>query len=314
MANYSENEKKTLRDTLERLIKSSGISGNKYAERLKVSNGTITNILNYWNVDGKVGDQTWTILEKHISQVGKCDGVATENYKRVFAACESAYFNKSAEPIIGNGGFGKTYALNKFKIAFERETAGKTKVHYLDASMSPKPKRLISALMEELGCWKAGKMATQLLEIKKHFNENDCLVIIDEVSALESKDVTVLKDILTAARGVVGVVLSGTPYFLENVLRGKAANRHLFSELEDRFFSIPTILTAPTDNEAEAIFKLHNLSAEQIDIVMGRLKNEAAKRFCWTNKPTYRGIVNCIQMIKDLERDPIFKFDGVMAI
>lgn len=314
MANYSDNEKKILRDSLERLIKSSGISANKYAERLKVSNGTITNILNYWNVEGKVGDSVWTILKKHIGEVGQCDGVPTENYKRVFATCESAYFNKSAEVIIGKGGYGKTYALNKFKIAFERQTAGKTKVHYLDASMSPKPKRLISALMEELGCWRAGKMTSQLIEIKRYFRENDCLVIIDEVSALESKDVTVLKDILTAARGLVGVVLSGTPYFMDNVLRGKATNRHLFSELEDRFFFIPTALDAPTNDDAKKIFELYGLSDGDVKIVMGEIKDPAAKRFCWTNKPTYRGIINCVQMIKDLERKPMFNFDGVTTV
>ncbi|MGL5683608.1 MAG: AAA family ATPase [Marinifilaceae bacterium] len=312
MATLTDNEKKTLRDALERLIESSGISRNKYAERLKVSGGTITNILQYWNVEGKVGAGVWETVKKHIDSIGVVDGVPTDNFKSVFAACESAYFNKSAQVIIGKGGYGKSYALSKFKKALEKKSAGKISVHYIDASLSPKPKKLIATIMETLGCYKAGKMSTQLLDIANYFKSHDCLLVIDEVSALESKDVTVLKDILTAARGYCGVVLAGTPYFMDNVLRGKARNRHLFSELEDRFFSLPTVLTAPTAKDAEAIFKLYGLNDTQIDIALGRVTD--GERYSWMNKPTYRGIMNCVQMMRDMDRAPMFDFTGVGAI
>lgn len=315
MANYTNKEKKELRDNLERLIKTSGISSNKYAaERLGVSGGTITNILNYWNTDGKVGDSVWTIVEKHVNQIGKCDGIATKNYKRVFDACDSAFYNKSAELVIGNGGYGKTYSLAKFKIAFERKMAGKVKVYHFNSAVAPKPKKFIAALMKELGCWQAGQMSAQLLELRRHFKENNCLLLIDEASALKGKDAVVIKDILDAAKDLTGVVVAGTPYFLENILAGKAANRHLFSELEDRFFSIPAILEAPTQAEAEAIFKLNGLSSEQIDIVSGRTKKAELKRFSWLSKPTFRGIDNCIQMILDINRKPTFEFAALQAV
>ena len=311
---YINSEKKQLHDALKKIIKASGLTQNMYARRLGISEATMTNIIKYWNVSEKISVEMWTMIKKHIQEHGTIEGVATANYKKIFKTCEAAYVNKSAEVIIGEGGYGKSFALKKFAFVFERETKGKIRVFYVDASLSPTPLKLLAAIMDEFGCLRDSRKSSRLVQIQNYFQNNDCLLIIDEVSALKSSDVTVLKDILTAARDLAGVVLAGTPYFMRNVSHGKAMDRHLFSELEDRFFSIPVVLEKPKDDDAEAIFKLHDLTSEQIDIVMGRVGDNDTRRFCWKNKPTYRGIANCVQMIKDLDRVPILNLSDLQSI
>jgi len=108
----------------------------------------------------------------------------------------------------------------------------------------------------------------------------------------------VIKDVMTALRGVCGIVFAGTPYFMENLNKGADRNKHLFSETRDRLFNLTFQLAAPTADEAEEVFKANGLSGESLNIVMGKSKSKEMKAFAWFNKPTFRGISDSIAAIR----------------
>ncbi len=293
---FSKEQKEKLVNQLVQIIEHSGLSRNKFAtDRLGFkSPSKLSHLINNWNKDGLVGDDTWKVVHTYIQSRQGYRGVATSNLQKVWDVCERAYALKTPIVVAGDGGFGKTYALTRYKEKVEAER--RFKVYYFDASTTKTRKQFVTGLMKALGCHKAGTMSAQIPIIREHLRKQDALVIVDEVSSIEGRNVTILKDIMTAAKDVAGLVLAGTPYFVDNINKGASRDKHLFSETKDRLFMIPERLAAPTESEAEAIFKANGLTGEALDIVMGRVPDMI--KYSWTVKPTFRGIADCITLIR----------------
>ena len=282
-------QKQELKNWLKGQIEQSSLSQNNYGkETFGWTAGTTSNVLTKWDVDGKVSDKTWQQLQNYKSTLLGYQGVETDNYKGVHKICKMARSVKSAMLIEGEGGYGKSFALKKFK-----ELNPKIKVYYVDISLTGNTsKRVVSEIMKLTGDYKAGTIQKQLIEIRKRLSRENALVILDEVSSLQGYHVTVLKDIMTALDEVCGIVLSGTHYFMKNLNRGANRNRHLYNETRDRIFMHEKILTAPTDAEALLIFQANGLNDEQIKTVTGEGK------YTWEHKRTYRGIRDAIRLVK----------------
>lgn len=308
----NDQQKEEMVIELKRLIAESGLSNNKFAtDRLGFKSASkLSHLLNNWQKNGLVGDDTWNTVHRYIDSRRAYRGIATGNLQKVWDVCERAYALKTPIVVAGDGGFGKTYAITRFKEKVEAER--RFKVYYYDASTARTRKQLISGLMQSLGCHKAGTMSTQMMIIREYLRKQDCLVIIDEVSAIEGKNVTILKDVMTAAKDLVGIVLAGTSYFVDNLNKGASRDKHLFSETKDRLFMIPERLSAPTEVEAEAIFKANGLTGEALNIVMGRVPSLI--KYSWTVKPTFRGISDCITMIRMADSDKSVKLEPLQVL
>lgn len=302
MKEFSIEQKQALRDAIVAMQEASGLSGNDFAKkRLGFTSGSkFSHIRNNWDKPGLVGNDTWEVVEKVLNQKQRYQGVPTANLRKVFEACELAYNLKKFVPVIGNGGYGKTFALTNYKEMVEAQK--RFKVVYYEAQKGT-PKQFIAGLMEAFGCYRAGTMAAQIDEMRQFAMRQDMVVLIDEVSKLEGHHVTVVKDVMTALNGVCGIVLAGTPYFMKNLTRGAHRDRHLFSETKDRLFYITFSLEPPTEVEAEQIFQANGISDKQtLDILLNRIgdraKKEALRCRSWLAKPTFRGIADCIDTIK----------------
>ena len=301
MKEFTNEQKKALRDTIIAMQEASGLSGNEFAtKRLGFTNGSkFSHIKNNWDKPGMVGQDTWEAIEKYIEKSNSYRGVATDNLKKVFEACNIAYNLKKFVPVIGNGGYGKSFALGKYREMIEAER--RFKVVYFEATKGTN-KQFISGLMEAMGCYEHGTMAAQIDVIRAYATKQDMLVIIDEVSKLEGHNVTVLKDVMTALLDVCGIVMAGTPYFMKNLIRGTHRERHLFSETKDRLFYITYQLSAPTEQEAEEIFKANGITdKETLNILLNRVdekKRQALRSRSWLAKQTFRGIKDCIDLIR----------------
>lgn len=293
---YTKEQKKQLRNELLEEKEASGLSSNKFAvERLGFSNGSkLSHVVNKWDQEGFVGDDTWQLIEKYLQNKRGYKVIATSNLMKVWSVCERAYSFKKTMVVSGEGGYGKSEALVRFKEDIERKNL--YRVYYFDASMVKTRKQFIVGLMNVLNCHKHGTLSYQIPIIRETVKKQDCLLIIDEVSSLEGKNVTILKDIMTATKDLCGMVLAGTPYFVNNINKGASKDKHLFSETKDRIFMLPEKLNAPTEKEAEAIFKANGIYGEALNIVMGRVPELIKKSY--KAKPTYRGIADCITMIK----------------
>lgn len=293
---YTKEQRKSLTTQLLEEIKASGLSNNKFAvERLKFSNGSkLSHVINKGDTPGMVGEETWRTIEKYLQSKRDYKMIATKNLIKVFDVCERAYKYRNTMVVVGEGGYGKTAALTKFKE--DAEAKERFRVYYFDASMVSTRKQFIVQFMTLLGCFKTGTITRQISLIREAVSKQDCLIIIDEVSAFAGNKVTVLKDVMTAIKGACGMVLAGTPYFIDNINKGASRDKHLFSETKDRMFLIPEILERPTDKEAKAIFEANGIHGEALDIVMG--KNPDFIKKSYKAKQTYRGVSDCVTMIK----------------
>ncbi len=297
---YSTDKKKEMRDRIVALQEASGLSGNEFAvKRLGFSNGSkFSHVRNNWNKPGMVGQETWEIIDKYIQMAESYKGVPTRNLKKVWETCERAYALKKPMAVIGEGGLGKTFALEKYKEYIESQR--RFRVVYFDASQVKTNKQFVAGLMMALDCYKPGTMSAQIIEMREYAKKQDMLVCVDEVSSMKGPNVTIIKDIMTAFRDICGIVFAGSPYFINNLNKGAIRDSHLFSETRDRLFMLPERLERPTAEEAEAIFRANGITTEEdLDIVLGR-----EKRFwshSWLAKRTFRGIRDCIDTLKMAE-------------
>lgn len=303
MSNYTDKQKKKLRDRIIATQEASGLSANRFAtERLKFSSGSkFSHIRTSWNKQGMVGNDTWEIVEKYLTAIEEYKGVPTENLKKVWKSCERAYSLKKAIAVVGEGGLGKTFALEAYKRHIEAQQ--RFRVVYFDISMVRTHKQFTVELMKNLDCYKAGTISNQIGIMREYVRKQDILILLDEVSSLQGHNVTIIKDIMTAFKDLCGVVLAGTPYFYNNLTRGASRDRHLFSETKDRIFMLPERLNKPTTEEAEAVFIANGVTGEALTIVMGR--NKKLLSHSWIGKQTYRGIRDCIDMLRMAQMDEI---------
>lgn len=313
MKEFSIEQKQALRDQIIAMFEASGLSANEFAtKRLNFTNGSkFSHIRNSWDKTGMVGQDTWEAIEKYIEASSNYKIVATANLKKVFEACEMAYNLKKFIPIIGNGGYGKTIGLEKYKEYVERNK--RFKVVYFEATKGTQ-KQFITGLMEAMGCYEHGTIAAQIEVMRKFAMKQNMLVEIDEVSKLEGASVTVLKDVMTAFLDVCGIVMAGTPYFFKNLLRGSNRDRHLFSETKDRLFYINFTLNAPTEEEAEEIFKVNGITdRETLNILLNKIsdpkKRQALKSRSWLAKQSFRGVRDCIDMIRSTDINTKFDYN-----
>lgn len=302
MKEFSTEQKQALRDRIIALHEASGLSGNEFAtKRLGFTNGSkFSHVRNNWDKPGMVGQDTWEAIEKYIDGSERYKGVATDNLKKVWETCERAYALKKPMAVVGEGGLGKTFALESYKRHIEAER--RFKVVYFDASMIRTNKQLIAGLMTALDCYKVGTISSQLAEMRIQIRKQDVLICLDEVSSLEGHNVTIIKDVMTAFKDLCGIVFAGTPYFVNNLNRGASRDRHLFSETRDRLFMLPEVLAKPTAEDAEAIFRANGITDKAtLDIVMGRSDKKALVSRSWLVKKTFRGIKDCIDMVRMAE-------------
>lgn len=278
------------------IISNSGLSGNRFAvEVLGFKNESSLPTLR----DGRAGNEAWEIVEKYLDSRHKYKWVVTNNLETVWDAAERAYQSKEFVMLIGNGGYGKSYAIEKYIEKVYREKSGRD-VRLVDASKARTRKQFVALVMEVLGCYEPGVMAKQLGIIQNKLAGKKTLLVIDEASALDGHKVTILKDLMTTLRDVCGILIMGTPYLKNNIISKSKASAHLFSELEDRIFMLPEQLQPPTDEEAEVIFRANGLTGDGLDIAMGTHKDKELKKYSWKNKMTYRGIRQTLSLIKDM--------------
>ncbi len=307
--NYSLEKKKQLRNKIIALQEASGLSGNNFAtQRLGFSNGSkLSHVRNNWDKSGMVGDDTWEVIEKYIDANEGYHGVATDNLKKVWQTCERAYALKKPMAVIGEGGMGKTFAVEKYKQHVEAQK--RFQVIIFDASETKTTKQFIVGLLEALDIYKPGTIAAQLRMLREHVIKKNMLLITDEVSSLKNHHVVIIKDVMTALKDKCGIVFTGTPYFINNLNKGAIKDRHLFSETRDRLFMLPEQLEKPTEEDALAIFNANGITApEVLEIVMGR-KPEFRKH-SWLAKQSYRGIRDCIDMV-NMAEVPEIDFDNI---
>ena len=290
---YTLKQKLDVKQEIERLHKQSGLSAAAFSERVGFTNPSVLSQL--YNRPDLIGEKAMETALKYIARKQKYVGVVTDNYNKCFTTLESAYQLKNLGVIIGNGGYGKSFAIERYRD--EKEKGGKVHVYTVNLEGVHTQKSCVRTIIEAVGIpTRERATVKQLIALLKDFlTARDCMLVLDEASALKGDKATVFKDIITALQGVCGLVLAGTPYLVENITKHALKGAHLFSELADRLPLVITILAEPTDEDAEAVFRANGCDDAQVEALMGRAGKEY-KWMHWRNKPTYRGIYDCVSL------------------
>lgn len=291
---YTREEKMQVRDALARLHRQSGLSAGAFAQRVGFTNPSILSQFN--TAIDLIGEKA---METALAYIKKHEyvGVVTDNYAKVFRAMEAAYRLKNVQVIIGEGGYGKSFAIERYRDEKEREGV---KVYVVNLEGVRTKKGFVRTVAEAVGVklpYHRTVIKDLIGAVREALLRRDAMLVIDEASALEGRKVTIIKDLMTALRGVCGLVFAGTPYFMANISRYAAKGAHLFSELADRLPLLIVELSRPTDEEAEAIFRANGCDDAEVETLMGRAGDRYAW-LCWRRKPTYRGIADAIDLVK----------------
>ena len=107
-----------VRDALARLHRQSGLSAGAFAQRVGFTNPSILSQFN--TAIDLIGEKA---METALAYIKKHEyvGVVTDNYAKVFRAMEAAYRLKNVQVIIGEGGYGKSFAIERYRDEKERE-------------------------------------------------------------------------------------------------------------------------------------------------------------------------------------------------
>jgi len=285
-----------------------------YARLLGLDTNTMNQFWTKW--DTIAGAKTWSALLHYRSSKQDEVIVNTPNVERVFDACNDALSMKLPLVIEGESGLGKSTALKKYR---DYGLSAGAKVYYVDLSpaesrvgehnIREERKRVLAEIAQTVCAqgYKDGNKPAIIATIKESLAaKQNVLLILDEVSSLKGDYMTILKDLMSALKDVSGLILAGTPYFMKTVKNGATRDKYLFKELDNRIFIHKVVLSKPTEAIARNIFKHNGVNAEYMDLFCGIYKKDGQEKkygmWKWTNKPTYRGIMDLVKVYKRLIR------------
>lgn len=203
-----------------------------FAELMGISRPLMSQYLS-----GKYNSDT-SSLEKQIKEFLKREGflgegsttpikkapfLSSEDALSILGICSSCQEQAAFGVVVGQSGFGKTYALQKY--------AAKDKVAYVECDDSMGTKDMVDAIERAIGLpYVFASIWNRVNTMKEFFNVNHgYLVVLDEADKLISKGSQKKAEILRSMfdQSPVGVIMAGEPS-LEGRIRGyipRLANR-----------------------------------------------------------------------------------------
>jgi len=186
----------------------------------------------------------------------------TYNFQAVQKVCSHCIERKKMATIIGESGYGKTVALEYF-----RNTHPNTVMITAKPSMSAKTfwlEILESITKDESGKGKGIEFSKRTLyqilrQVSREFNAlPNTLLIVDECGKLNDKMLGFLHEVRDETKLNAGIVLSGPPYFRDNLIRWSNTGKLGMAEIMRRINSWYN-LEAPTLNEVRKLCEVRGI-------------------------------------------------------
>lgn len=254
-------------------IKKHNLTNEDFAQEIGCSRSTVSQIVN-GNYTSKASDTRDKIIEYlrekgEYSDVSKLellfnsrsDFFSTEDTKNILGICKSCQELQALGVIVGNSGYGKTFALKQY--------AKRPNICYIECDDSMSCRDLIEAIERQIGIPSSyGSMWKRVNEIRDYFNSNKgYLLIIDEADKLITKYAQKKMEIL---RGIydqsdVGLIVAGEPN-LESKLRGYLAR---FANRVDFYDNLKGL----SKDEVRGFLRDYNFTEEAMKEMIKRATN-----------------------------------------
>lgn len=213
-------QKEQIKAAINAYCKAKSISKNELATTIGVSGATLSKIENdkWSDIDDRIWRKIWNKVGNNAPGLFK-----TSDYTICITACEAAKKNRFMVGIIADTGMGKTTALEAFSI--------RKNVFYVRYDKTMAPKHFFIALLKEMGIAFEGNIHQMVSRVADELNLLDApLVIIDEAGKLTHTMILYLHVLRDRTIKNCGFVLSGMPYFKNNLIKLSNKQKEGFAE------------------------------------------------------------------------------------
>ena len=203
-------------------------SQNKAATSLKISAGTVSQILNdKWDL---ITDDMWRGIAAQVGYDPRTWVVVeTRGYRRMYDILADAQHNAMVFAVTGDAGCGKSEAIK----SYERSNRN---VFNLSCSEYWNRKQFMLELLQAMGIDSTGSTVSEMMTdiITALKRKSAPLVILDEADKLSDVVMYFFITIYNKLEGQVGIVMCATDYLEKRIKRGVRINRKGYKEIYSR--------------------------------------------------------------------------------
>lgn len=228
-----------------------GLSQNKTAEKLSVSPATLSALFDTtkW---GQISEQMWNEIETRISSLTNVQANwqvrETNNYSTIAGLARTAEQTGGLYCVTGETGLGKTIAL--------KSLAQEPNMHYVLCEYMMRERQLLAAICRALDVDYVGKPSFLLDNICRFFQQKrKQVLLLDDVGKLPNECYRVIQLIYDKLGERCGIVMTGTGFLNQHLIRCAAADKMSFRELVRRIRNKEwDLLRKPTVKEIAIFF------------------------------------------------------------
>lgn len=207
-----------------------GLSQNKTADKLGISPATLSAI---YDTDkwGQLSPQMWNEVDTRLASITNAQSGwqirETDNFSTIKAIVKTAEQTGGLYCVTGETGLGKTVTL--------KALAQEPNHHYVLCEYLMQPRQLLAAICRGLDVEYVGKPQVLLDNICRFFQQKrQQVLLLDDVGKLPNECYRVIQLIYDKLGERCGIVLTGTNYLKQHLLKCAAADKMSFRELVRR--------------------------------------------------------------------------------
>jgi DNA transposition AAA+ family ATPase len=285
-------QKSQIQEALLKTITDQALTQNQAAKMIGVSSAVLSNMLT-----GKEGSSKWDLIRSDKWRAAaEFAGVndtqttwsirETRNLKLVVNLCEDSQKYSRFLAVAGYSGAGKTTALKYY----QRKTPG---VFYVLCTVTMGKKNFLDVILASMGKYVEGSIFNKVNEIVTFLRTIDKpLLILDDAGKLTDANLRLIQVIYDELENRTGIVLAGTEYLHNYILKMAAKDKYGFQELSRRI-EFWQKMYAPTRGVIKAICEDNGIKDKKAQDFIHRVaKNYGSMKAL---------ITNALRMAKDEE-------------
>lgn len=243
-------------------------SAKKLSVTLKVSNATISNIIN--DKTALISDQLWFSISGALglnfdSQWLHAD---TEPFKKLTNYFNDARLHSNVFALVTNPGGGKTYAMDDFRDKNPHTYYVKCHRHTTERDFL---KQLLNSMHVNFNSHRITDLLNKTVDVARKLESPS--FIVDEFEKVKN-DVFVLPiDIYNSLENQVGITIIGTPNLKTRIDNGVARGTMGYNELLSRVGGKVIEIPAPSHADACNIIRANGINDKDTTVQKGKLVN-----------------------------------------
>jgi len=232
-------------------------SQNKAATALKISNGTVSQIMNRnWDL---ISEEMWRGIAAHL-RLNKKEwaSVETRDYKMLTQLLTDAQDNSNVFAITGEAGTGKSHTIRLYTESHKR-------VYAIQCADFWNRKIFLQELLSSMGRDHSGLNVNDMMnEVVRTLKSQDRpLIILDEADKLVDPVMYFFITLYNRLEDHCGIILIATDHLAKRIMAGLRKNRKGYKEIYSRIARRFIEMTGPSTSDIMAICMANGIQDQQ---------------------------------------------------